>query len=61
MPIRRRSPSRPPFSDKPGAVAYLHGSGAASMQHPRSDIDTAAYFGNRAPQSFEILMPPKYA
>ncbi len=38
--------------------AYLHGSRAAGMQRPGSDIDIAAYFGDRPPQSFEILLPP---
>ena len=38
--------------------AYLHGSRATGQHHPGSDIDIAAYFGDRAPQSFEILLPP---
>ena len=38
--------------------AYLHGSRATGMQRPGSDIDIAAYFGDRPPQSFEILLPP---
>ncbi len=38
--------------------AYLHGSRAAGTQRPGSDIDIAAYFGDRPPQSFEILLPP---
>jgi predicted nucleotidyltransferase len=38
--------------------AYLHGSRAAGTEHPGSDIDIAAYFGGRAPASFEILLPP---
>jgi predicted nucleotidyltransferase len=38
--------------------AYLHGSRAAGTRSPGSDIDIAAYFGDRPPQSFEILLPP---
>lgn len=38
--------------------AYLHGSRAAGTRRPGSDIDIAAYFGDRPPQSFEILLPP---
>ncbi|BBX95970.1 nucleotidyltransferase domain-containing protein [Mycobacterium lacus] len=41
-----------------GAVfAYLHGSRATGTARPTSDIDIAAYFGGRAPQAFEILLP----
>ena len=38
--------------------AYLHGSRATGRHHPGSDIDIAAYFGDRPPESFEILLPP---
>ena len=38
--------------------AYLHGSRAAGTHRPGSDIDIAAYFGDRPPQPFEILLPP---
>jgi predicted nucleotidyltransferase len=37
---------------------YLHGSRASGSQRPGSDIDIAAYFGGRPPESFEILLPP---
>jgi predicted nucleotidyltransferase len=38
--------------------AYLHGSRAAGQHRVASDIDIAAYFGGRPPQSFEVLLPP---
>ncbi|MGI8576944.1 MAG: nucleotidyltransferase domain-containing protein [Nocardioidaceae bacterium] len=38
--------------------AYLHGSRSTDTQHPSSDIDIAAFFGDEAPQSFELLMSP---
>jgi uncharacterized protein len=38
--------------------AYLHGSRAAGTHRQESDIDIAAYFGDRPPQPFEILLPP---
>src|SRR5260370_30106334 len=38
--------------------AYLFGSRAAGWDRPESDIDIAAYFGDQAPNSFEILLPP---
>jgi predicted nucleotidyltransferase len=37
--------------------AYLHGSRAAGRNRPDSDTDVAAYFGGRAPGSFEVLLP----
>jgi len=38
--------------------AYLHGSRALGQHRPDSDIDIAAYFGGRPPNSFDILLPP---
>ena len=38
--------------------AYLHGSRATGRQRPGSDIDIAAYFGERPPNSFDVLLPP---
>ena len=38
--------------------AYLHGSRASGGHRPESDIDIAAYFGDRPPQSFEVLLTP---
>ena len=38
--------------------AYLHGSRAAGRERPDSDVDIAAYFGGRAPSSFDVLLPP---
>lgn len=38
--------------------AYLHGSRAAGTSGPGSDIDIGAFFGGRAPESFEVLLPP---
>lgn len=38
--------------------AYLHGSRAAGSARLSSDVDIAAYFGTRAPESFEVLLPP---
>lgn len=41
-----------------GAVfAYLHGSRAAGRYRAGSDIDIAAYFSGRPPQSFDVLLP----
>jgi len=37
--------------------AYLHGSRAAGRHRPDSDIDIAAHFGGRAPNSFDVLLP----
>jgi predicted nucleotidyltransferase len=37
----------------------LHGSRAAGRARADSDIDVAAYFGGGAPNSFEILLPPR--
>jgi predicted nucleotidyltransferase len=37
--------------------AYLHGSRAVGRARPGSDIDIAAHFGGRAPNSFEVLLP----
>lgn len=37
--------------------AYLHGSRVAERHRPDSDIDIAAHFGDRAPNSFDILLP----
>jgi predicted nucleotidyltransferase len=36
---------------------YLHGSRATQTSRPDSDIDVAAYFGEHAPQSFDVLLP----
>jgi predicted nucleotidyltransferase len=38
--------------------AYLHGSRATGQHRADSDIDIAAYFGGRPPNSFDILLPP---
>jgi len=38
--------------------AYLHGSRATGQHRVGSDIDIAAYFGGRPPQSFDVLLPP---
>jgi uncharacterized protein len=38
--------------------AYLHGSRATGQHRARSDIDIAAYFGGRPPNSFDVLLPP---
>ena len=37
--------------------AYLHGSRAAGHARPGSDIDIAAHFGGRTPNSFDVLLP----
>ncbi len=37
---------------------YLHGSRAAGTAHADSDIDVAAWFGESAPQSYDVLVPP---
>jgi uncharacterized protein YutE (UPF0331/DUF86 family)/predicted nucleotidyltransferase len=37
--------------------AYLHGSRAAGRERPDSDVDIAAHFGGRAPNSFDVLLP----
>jgi len=39
--------------------AYLHGSRATGEHRPDSDIDVAAYFGNRPPNVFDVLLPPR--
>jgi predicted nucleotidyltransferase len=39
--------------------AYLHGSRATGQSRADSDIDSAAYFGGRAPNSFDALLPPE--
>jgi predicted nucleotidyltransferase len=38
--------------------AYLHGSRATGRNRADSDIDIAAYFGGRTPNSFDVLLPP---
>src|ERR1700739_1592896 len=38
--------------------AYLHGSRATGQSRASSDVDIAAYFGGRPPNSFEVLLPP---
>jgi len=38
--------------------AYLHGSRVSGRYGPDSDIDVAAYFGDRPPNAFDILLPP---
>jgi predicted nucleotidyltransferase len=38
--------------------AYLHGSRASGQHRADSDIDIAAYFGGRPPNSFDLLLPP---
>ncbi len=38
--------------------AYLHGSRASGQSRTDSDIDIAAYFGGRPPNSFDVLLPP---
>ena len=37
--------------------AYLHGSRASGQSRADSDIDIAAYFGGRPPNSFDVLLP----
>jgi uncharacterized protein len=37
--------------------AYLHGSRATGQNRADSDIDIAAYFGGRPPNSFDVLLP----
>lgn len=37
--------------------AYLHGSRASGMESHDSDVDIAAWFGQAAPQSYEVLVP----
>jgi uncharacterized protein len=39
--------------------AYLHGSRATGRGRPDFDIDVAAYFGERPPNSFDVLLPPR--
>lgn len=39
--------------------AYLHGSRASGLSRADSDIDIAAYFGDRAPNAFDVLLPPR--
>ena len=38
--------------------AYPHGSRAVGQHRADSDIDIAAYFGGRPPNSFDVLLPP---
>ena len=38
--------------------AYLHGSQASGRPRSDSDIDIAAHFGGRPPNSFDVLLPP---
>jgi len=38
--------------------AYLHGSRATGQSRASSDVDIAAYFGGRPPNSFDVLLPP---
>jgi len=38
--------------------AYLHGSRATGQNRANSDVDIAAYFGDRPPNSFDVLLPP---
>ena len=38
--------------------AYLHGSRATGHHRANSDVDIAAYFGRRPPNSFDVLLPP---
>ena len=37
--------------------AYLHGSRASGQPRADSDIDIAAYFAGRSPNSFDVLLP----
>jgi uncharacterized protein len=37
--------------------AYLHGSRTTGQNRADSDIDIAAYFGGRPPNSFDVLLP----
>lgn len=37
--------------------AYLFGSRATGRARPDSDVDVAAYFGENAPASFDVLLP----
>jgi hypothetical protein len=37
--------------------AYLHGSRATGQNRANSDVDIAAYFGDRPPNSFDVLLP----
>jgi uncharacterized protein len=38
--------------------AYLHGSRATGQNRANSDVDIAAYFADRPPNSFDVLLPP---
>jgi len=38
--------------------AYLHGSRVTGQGRANSDVDIAAYFGGRPPNSFDVLLPP---
>lgn len=40
------------------AFGYLHGSRARGDHRAGSDTDVAAWWPGRAPQSFEVLLPP---
>jgi len=37
--------------------AYLHGSRATGQNRAHSDVDIAAHFGGRPPNSFDVLLP----
>lgn len=38
--------------------AFMHGSRAAGTARPDSDVDVAAWWGESAPQSYDVLLPP---
>lgn len=39
--------------------AFVHGSRARGTARPDSDLDVAAWWPDRAPSSFEVLLPPR--
>lgn len=39
------------------SFGYVHGSRAAGTDRPDSDLDVAAWFDARAPQSWEVALP----
>ena len=45
------------LSEAGARFAYLHGSRARGATQADSDIDVAAWFGESAPQSYEMLLP----